>query len=139
MSWKYGGNVMKLLRLSIERNIVKTLVSIFVVAIAIAPAYAAPGDQQIVKDYIAAEGWTSIVPINVNGDGLTDFVSYNATTGRAIVSVAVGTSGDQKIVKDYIAAEGWTSIVPINVNGDGLTDFVSYNATTGRAIVSVAT
>jgi len=99
--------------------------------------YAAPGDQTIVKDSVAAAGWTLIVPANVDGNALTDYLSYNATTGRAIVSVGVGHSGEQRIVKDSMAAVGWTLIVPLNVDGDDLTDYLSYNATTGRAIVSV--
>jgi hypothetical protein len=94
-----------------------------------------------VKDYVAATGWTHIVPMNVDYDssGLTDLLSYNATTGRAIVSIGIGDSGEQKIVKDYTAAKGWTHIVPMNVDCDlaGVTDYLSYNATTGRAIVSI--
>jgi hypothetical protein len=46
------------------------------------------GEQQIVKDVTAAKGWTAVVPMAPNGDGLTDLLSYNATTGRAIYSVA---------------------------------------------------
>ncbi|HEY0513718.1 MAG TPA: hypothetical protein VGH73_17550 [Thermoanaerobaculia bacterium] len=50
---------------------------------------AQPGDQIIVKDLVAAKGWTAIVPLKLNGDSLTDMLSYNATTGRAIYSEAV--------------------------------------------------
>ena len=42
----------------------------------------------IVKDLVAAKGWTAIVPLKLNGDNLTDMLSYNANTGRAIYSVA---------------------------------------------------
>jgi hypothetical protein len=103
----------------------------------IARVHAALGDQRIVKDYAAAPGWTAIVPLDIDGNQLTDFLSYNAATGRAILSTGVGVSGDQKIVSDYTAAQGWTHIVPLNVDGQGPTDMLSYNATTGRAIVSV--
>ena len=96
------------------------------------------GEQTIVKDSVAATGWTSIVPMDVNDDHLTDLLSYNATNGRAIVSIATGRSGDQTIVKDYTAATGWTWVVPMNVDGTGGTDLLSYSATTGRAIVSIA-
>jgi hypothetical protein len=110
------------------------------VAVAIAvPLDAALGDQKIVKDYVAAGGWTSIVPMNVDGNALTDYLSYNAMTGRAIVSVGVGETGEQKIVKDYVAATGWTALVPMDVDGQGPDDLLSYNASNGRAIVSVAT
>jgi len=62
-------------------------VTVFTVARLVTPVYAAPDDQVIVKDFTASAGWTSVVPINLNGDGLTDFLSYNATTGRAVYSV----------------------------------------------------
>jgi hypothetical protein len=51
-------------------------------------AHAAAGDQIIVKDLVAAKGWTAVVPLKLNGDGLTDMLSYNKDTGRAIYSVA---------------------------------------------------
>lgn len=99
------------------------------------------GDQKIVRTYTAAPRWTAIVPMNVDcdQDGLTDYLSYNAATGRAIVSIGVGAAGEQKIVKEYTAAMGWTSVVALNVNNsDVATDLLSYNAVNGRAIVSVA-
>ena len=109
---------MRILGLLVQTRIMKVFLLVVTVATAIAPVYAALGDQRIVKDYTAARRWTLIVPMNVDGNALTDYLSYNATTGHAIVSVGVGASGDQKIVKDYMAAKGWTSIVPMNVDCD---------------------
>ena len=67
--------------------------------------------------------------MNIDNDvnGLTDFVSYNAATGRAAFSIGTGTAGDQKVVRDVVAAQGWTSIVPMNIDNDvnGLTDLLS--------------
>ena len=40
------------------------------------------------RDLIAAKGWTAVVPMKLNGDNLTDLLSYNKTTGRAVYSVA---------------------------------------------------
>ena len=40
----------------------------------------------IVKDSVGSKGWTSIVPMNLNGDALTDLLSYNKTTGRTVYS-----------------------------------------------------
>ena len=138
MLWTAGRRTtMRIRQLLRQTRVMRVFVSAVAFASAIAPAYAALGDQKIVKDYTAANGWTSIVPMNVDNNGLTDLLSYNATTGRAIVSIGIGDSGGQKIVKDYTAAKGWTSIVPMNVDGNGLTDLLSYNATTGRAIVSI--
>ena len=127
---------MRIVRLLQEPRAV-IAVSVITVAAAIGPVYAALGDQKIVKDYVAATGWTSIVPMNVDGKAPTDYLSYNATTGRAIVSVGIGEAGEQTIVKDYVAAKGWTSLVPMDVDGKDPDDLLSYNATTGRAIVSV--
>ena len=78
------------------------------------------------------------MPLKLNRDGLTDLLSYNANTGRAIYSVGALPAGTQIIVKDLIAAPGWTEIVPLKLNRDGLTDLLSYNSSTGRAIYSVA-
>ena len=79
------------------------------------------------------------MPTNINGDDLTDLLSYNATTGQAVFSVAIDVTGDQTIVKEVNASQGWTSVVPIIINGDGRTDLLSYNATTGQAVFSVTT
>jgi len=128
---------MPIIQLLQPARVLLLVMSVISVAAAVVPSSAGPGDQKIVKDYVAARGWTLIVPMNVDGDALTDYISYNATTGRAIVSVGVGGAGEQKIVKDYVAATGWTAIVPMNVDAQAPDDLLSYNARTGRAIVSV--
>ena len=85
-----------------------------------------PGEQQkIVKQVNAAPGWTSIVPMDLNNDGLTDLLSYNATTGLAVYSIGTSTPGEQKIVKQVNAAPGWTSIVPMFLNNDEFADLLS--------------
>ena len=96
------------------------------------------GDQKVVRDVTAAKGWTSIVPMDLNGVPPSDLLSYNAVTGRAVYSVGTGISGEQEIAKDLVAATGWTSIVPTST-GDSLTGLLSYNSATGRAVFSVAT
>ena len=93
--------------------------------------------QDVVAVRDAAPGWTSIVPMRMNSDSLTDLLSYNAATGLAVYSIGDGVS--QTIVRTVNAAPGWTSIVPFDLNGDGLTDLLSYNAATGLAFYSVAT
>jgi hypothetical protein len=50
--------------------------------------YRHPGEQQIVKEVDAAPGSTCIVAIVMNGDGLTDLLSYDASTGKAVYSIA---------------------------------------------------
>ena len=93
--------------------------------------------QHVVAVRDAALGWTAIVPMRMNGDALTDLLSYNAATGLVIYSVGDGVS--QTIVHSVNAAPGWTSIVPFDLNGDDLTDLLSYNAATGLAFYSIAT
>jgi len=130
---------MRILRLLLQTRGVKVSVLVVIVATAISTVYAALGDQTIVKDFVASKKWTALVPMDVDGQGPTDLISYNATTGRAVVSIGVGDKGEQKIVKDFVASKGWTAIVPMDVDCDpeGLTDLISYNATTGRAVVSI--
>ena len=42
----------------------------------------------MIREVDAAKGWTSIVPMDMNGDGLTDLLSYDASTGKAVYSIA---------------------------------------------------
>ena len=80
----------------------------------------------------AAPGWTTIVPFDLNGDLLTDLLSYNAATGRAFYSVATGPGLQQVVGPPANGATWWTSIVPMKVSPDptgitrGLTDLLFY-------------
>ncbi len=72
------------------------------------------------------------MPFDLNGDGLTDLLSYNAATGLAFYSTGRGV-GDQEVVGPAARGEpGWTSIVPIKVTPDpldirrGSTDLLFY-------------
>jgi hypothetical protein len=47
------------------------------------------GDQAVVKTVDAAPGWTAVVPMELDRDGFTDLLSYNAGSGLAVYSVAV--------------------------------------------------
>jgi hypothetical protein len=105
-----------------------------------------PGARRTVRTVEAAPGWTTVVPMNLDYQPVTDLLSYNATTGLSIYSVAASPSrpGVQTIVSILkqadcrdLCAQGWTSIVPMNINGDALTDLLFYNAATGLAIQSV--
>src|SRR5664279_2325412 len=70
--------------------------------------------QTIVNTVNAAPGFTSIVPFDLNGDGLTDLLSYNAATGLGFYSIATGL-GVQKVEGQAAqGATGWTSIVPVS-------------------------
>ena len=86
--------------------------------------------QQVVATVNAAPGWTSVVPMVLNKDGLTGLLSYNAATGLAVYSIqqgpCPGANCAQQVVGTVNAAPGWTSIVPMDLNTDGLTDLLSY-------------
>lgn len=105
----------------------------------------APGNQNLSNSYTASPGWTLVVPLNLNNDGRTDLLSYNAQTGAAVYSIATtgpscaaGVYCTQQVVASITAARGWTSIVPLNINNDFASDLLSYNAKTGEAVYSVA-
>src|SRR5687767_3551955 len=62
-----------------RRILVKvTFAAIGATVCAATSANAAAGDQTIVKDLVATKGWTAVIPLNLNGDSLTDMLSYNA-------------------------------------------------------------
>ena len=106
---------------------------------AVSTPHAATGDQIIVRDLVTSKGSTSVVPMNLNGDSLTDLLSYNATTGRAVYSIGANPPGTQGTVREPDQLpKGWTALVPMNLNGDGRTDLLWYNAKTGRAVYSIA-
>jgi hypothetical protein len=103
-------------------------------SIAVSPPYS----QQAVASFSSTPGWTLVVPMNVNTDGLTDLLSYNSTSGLAKYSIGVsGSSYSQQVITTVSAAAGWTSIVSMNINNDGLSDLLSYNAATGDYAFSV--
>ena len=76
--------------------------------------------------------------MNLNGDNLTDLLSYNASSGRAVYSVAASVPGSQLTALEVQASTGWTAVVPMNINGNVLSDMLSYNKTTGRVVYSVS-
>jgi hypothetical protein len=79
---------MSTLRLLKQKSTRKALLAVlvFTVSQALTPVYAGLGDQQTVLDLTASKGWTAVVPMNINGNVLTDLLSYNRTTGRAVYS-----------------------------------------------------
>ena len=94
----------------------------------------------------APTGWTALVPMSLNGDchALTDLLSYNATTGRTVLSTGAFPPGTQTAVEDFRFPGGSTSLFPMNLNHEGLVDVLNhtdppfYNKTTGQAGAPVA-
>jgi hypothetical protein len=92
-------------------------------------------------------GWTTIVPLDLNGDGLTDLLSYSATTGLATYSIGKSSPSSstdvdypQQVVKSVNAGVGWTSIVPLKTaSNQGYSDLLFYNAASGLTVYTVGT
>lgn len=93
--------------------------------------------QEVSAVWSAAPGFTSIVPMHMNGDPITDVLSYNASTGLAVYSVGDGRG--QNEARAQTALAGFTSIVAFDLNEDALSDLLSYNSKTGAAFFSIAT
>jgi hypothetical protein len=53
--------------------------------------------------------------MDLNGDPLTDLLSYNAATGRAYYSIGVAGPRQQIVGPEAAGAPGWTSIVPMKL------------------------
>jgi hypothetical protein len=113
-----------------------------VYTIATGPIGAGPqANQKIVFDTATPEaiGWTSIVLMKLNDDDLTDMLSYNSRTGRAVFSIGTGVpESPQEIVKDTNVGAGWTAIVPMMLRFDGpvRTGLFFYNAENGNAQIT---
>jgi hypothetical protein len=79
-------------------------------------------------------GWT-VLPADMNGDGLIDFFLYNTTTG--VWYEAITQSDGTFMYFSGVWAAGWT-LYPGDFNGDGRTDFFLYKPSTGAYYLVLA-
>jgi lysophospholipase L1-like esterase len=88
--------------------------------------------QQLVGSANVGPGFTTIVPLNLNGDGRTDLLWYNTATGQTIYSIAAtpgcapGIYCGQTPVDIQASTPGWNLIVPLRLDGNVLTDLLFY-------------
>ena len=91
-----------------------------------APAFTPP-------DILAASNWSDVGArfIDLNGDGLTDFLHKRVWSGGVVEGAYLNTgsgwqAAPQFIPPDYLGAEGWGDVGArlVDVNGDGLPDFL---------------
>ena len=68
-----------------------------------------------VKDVFFPPGWTSLVPMSLNGDFLTDLLSYNATTGQLVATLGQGPGQ----VPTSAPADGALRLDPVRHDTDG--------------------
>jgi len=76
-------------------------------------------------------GWNAISAGDFNGDGNSDILWQNSTTGAIDVSLMNGASGTPTSVGT--ADAGFTAIGTGDFNGDGKSDILFYNSTTHQA------
>ena len=94
--------------------------------------------------YIGSGGSSSdrwFIAADVNGDGRSDYVKYELSTGNVSTWLSTG-SGFTAGVTMYIGSGGSTSdrwFTVADVSGDGLADLVKYEPTTGYARTWVST
>ena len=87
---------------------------------------ATAGFSEVIGSWDA--GW-QISPVNLNGDGYTDFFLYDPV--RGIWVQALNHGGDGSFTYTLGNWDRSWTVVPADLDGDGLTDMFVYNAATG--------
>jgi hypothetical protein len=76
--------------------------------------------------------WNLIVPGNFRGNGCTDLLFYDPTTGEGEFYTTDG-SGNIALLKTHANwRKTWQLIIPGNFGGNGYTDLLFYDPTTGE-------
>lgn len=76
----------------------------------------------------AVSGWSTVLPMDFNGDGFTDYFLYNSTTGAWLKAID-NREGSYSFVSS-VWASGWT-LYAGDFDGDRKTDIFVYNQTSG--------
>ncbi len=79
-----------------------------------------------------SSSWTTIAPIDINGDGRDELLFYNARTGK--FSIRKVTSKGQvsgAAIRQGTLGKGWTTLVGVDFHPDANDELILYNATTG--------
>lgn len=75
--------------------------------------------------------WTQIIPGKFGGQGFTDLLFYQASTGTGESYSTDGLGGILLLEQHSDWRTSWTQIIPGNFGGDGLTDLLFYDAGAG--------
>ena len=85
---------------------------------------------------VIGQGWTIAGTGDFNGDGLSDILWYNTSSGQALVwflngatVIGGGSPGSVPV------GQGWTIAGTGDFNGDGFSDILWYNTSSGQVVV----
>ena len=88
----------------------------------------------LLKKTVSTAGGTS-VPCDFNGDGKTDILWRNKSTGQNVVWLMNGTALSSYLWIDTVADTNWQIVGTGDFNGDGKTDILWRNKSTGQNVV----
>ena len=80
-----------------------------------------------------ASGW-AVAPGDFDGNGLTDILRHDVTSGRALIALNDGQGGFTELAQEW--PPGWRSHV-LNLNGDRSSDVFLHEPTTGQWIQAI--
>jgi hypothetical protein len=79
--------------------------------------------------------WTIAGTGDFNGDGRSDILWYNPSTGEAVIWLLNGTTVLSTSGSPGSAASPWTIAGTGDFNGDSMTDILWYNSTNGQLVI----
>lgn len=77
-------------------------------------------------------GWKVSGVGDFNGDGFSDLLFQNQSTGRLVVWFMNGSQVQGSLLLPYVPAAGWNLVGAGDFNGDGFSDLVFQNQTTNQ-------
>ena len=89
-------------------------------------------------DYVSPtpnDGWRVVGVGDFNGDGKSDLLFQNQTTGQLVVWYMNGYLDQGGVLLPFAPVAGWKVVGTGDFNADGLTDIVFQNQTTGQLAV----
>lgn len=81
--------------------------------------------------------WILVDTADIDGDGTTDLVWHNSSTGRIVIWFLDpdGVLNHSQLVRDVDLSTSWSIQGVADLNHDGVPDLIFHHATTGRATI----